>query len=447
MTYFSVCSGIEAASVAWKALGWKPVGFSEIEAFPCEVLKQRFPNVKNYGDMTKFKDWDVKKGDFDLLVGGTPCQAFSTAGFRKGLNDPRGNLTLVFLSMVDFYKPKYIVWENVPGILSDKTNAFSQFLHGLNEIGYIFDTDILDAQNFGVPQRRKRVFVVAINADYINSNFNIEVDYEKLSYGELYTEREIRMREPNQLEKAKDKINFIKCSNANFRRGIEKVCAIKNFMQRTFDESEKEKQDDSTELESGARGNGKGQLKDFSLNNESSYGGFIETSTAGALTVSGGYCSGGGENLLVYDIHIADIKPRDCKKGVVAPILATYSKQSSVPLIQQPVLYKTHLMDTRIKECKDGVADTVNAMGDVPFIKQNDAECKSIVRRLTPLECERLQGFPDNWTRIKWRGKDESECPDSLRYKACGNSMATPVMQYIGRCIDVLENALSEYKG
>lgn len=117
MRYLSVCSGIEAASVAWHDLGWEAAGFSEIERFPSEVLRHRFPNVRNYGDMTNFKEWqDV--GTFDLLVGGTPCQSFSVAGLRKGLDDPRGNLMLSFGAMAAHFRPKWVVWENVPGVLS-----------------------------------------------------------------------------------------------------------------------------------------------------------------------------------------------------------------------------------------------------------------------------------------------------------------------------------------
>jgi DNA-cytosine methyltransferase len=161
MRYLSVCSGVEAASVAWHDLGWTPVGFSEIEPFPSAVLAHRFPSVKNYGDMTKYKEWPLKAGDIDLLVGGTPCQSYSVAGLRQGLNDPRGNLTLTFLGIVDHLRPEWVVWENVPGVLSDKTKAFHQFLDGLSELGYLVDFDICDAQFFGVPQRRRRIFVCA----------------------------------------------------------------------------------------------------------------------------------------------------------------------------------------------------------------------------------------------------------------------------------------------
>ena len=116
MNYLSVCSGIEAATCAWHSLGWNPIGFSEIEPFPCKVLAHHYPDVPNFGDMTKFKEWP--DANIDVLVGGTPCQSFSIAGLRKGLDDPRGNLMLTYLAIADRYKPKYILWENVPGVLS-----------------------------------------------------------------------------------------------------------------------------------------------------------------------------------------------------------------------------------------------------------------------------------------------------------------------------------------
>ena len=166
MKYFSVCSGIEAASCAWESLGWKPAGFSEIEPFPCAVLAHHFPNVKNYGDMTKYKEWD-NVGKFDVLVGGTPCQSFSVAGLRKGLNDPRGNLMLTFGAIADHFRPRWIVWENVPGVLSSNGGRdFGSFLGMLGELGYGVAYRILDAQYFGVAQRRRRVFVVGYLGDW-----------------------------------------------------------------------------------------------------------------------------------------------------------------------------------------------------------------------------------------------------------------------------------------
>jgi len=158
--YLSVCSGIEAASVAWHELGWTPVAFSEIEKFPSAVLAHYYPNVPNWGDMTKFKEWPDES--IDVLVGGTPCQSFSLAGLRKGLADPRGNLMLTFLAIADKYRPEWLVWENVPGVLSSNGGRdFGALLGGLAKLGYGFAYRILDAQYFGVAQRRRRVFVVA----------------------------------------------------------------------------------------------------------------------------------------------------------------------------------------------------------------------------------------------------------------------------------------------
>lgn len=163
MRYLSVCSGIESATAAWHTLGWQPVAFSEIEPFPCALLAHHYPEVPNWGDMTKFKEWS--HADIDVLVGGTPCQSFSVAGLRKGLDDPRGNLMLTYLAIAGRYRPKWVVWENVPGVLSDKTNAVETFLDGLEQLGYIIDIDILDAQFHGVAQRRRRVFICGQHRD------------------------------------------------------------------------------------------------------------------------------------------------------------------------------------------------------------------------------------------------------------------------------------------
>ena len=167
MNYLSVCSGVEAASVAWKGLGWNPLGFSEIEKFPSEVLNHHYPNVPNLGDMTNYRSWNFGKRSVDLIVGGTPCQSFSVAGLRKGMEDPRGNLALTFCAILDKFRPKWFVWENVPGVLSsNKGRDFGSFLGAVAELGYGASYRVLDAQNFGVPQRRRRVFVVGHLGDW-----------------------------------------------------------------------------------------------------------------------------------------------------------------------------------------------------------------------------------------------------------------------------------------
>ena len=164
--YGSVCSGIEAATAAWHQLGWQAQWFSEIENFPSAVLQHHYPDVPNYGDMTKFKEWPNDES-IDLLVGGTPCQSFSVAGLRKGLDDPRGNLMLTYLAIAERYRPRWVVWENVPGVLSSNGGRdFGTFLWALGELGYGFAYRTLDAQYFGVAQRRRRVFVVGYLGDW-----------------------------------------------------------------------------------------------------------------------------------------------------------------------------------------------------------------------------------------------------------------------------------------
>ena len=166
MNYLSVCSGIEAATVAWHHMGWKPVGFSEIEKFPSQVLAHHYPQVTNFGDMTKYKEWKLDE-TIDLLVGGTPCQSFSVAGLRKGLEDPRGNLALTYCGILDHFRPQWFVWENVPGVLSSGGGRdFGSFLGAVAELGYGFAYRVLDAQYFGVAQRRRRVFVVGCFGDW-----------------------------------------------------------------------------------------------------------------------------------------------------------------------------------------------------------------------------------------------------------------------------------------
>ncbi|WP_312411958.1 DNA (cytosine-5-)-methyltransferase [Shinella sp.] len=164
LRFLSVCSGIEAASVAWHPLGWKAVAFSEIEKFPSAVLAHHYPDVPNLGDMTNYEEWPEYA--IDILCGGTPCQSFSIGGLRKGIHDPRGSLMLTYLAIARRYKPRFIVWENVVGVLSsNRGRDFGTFLGGLAECGYGFAYRVLDAQFFGSAQQRRRVVVVGCLGD------------------------------------------------------------------------------------------------------------------------------------------------------------------------------------------------------------------------------------------------------------------------------------------
>ena len=197
MKYLSVCSGIEAATVAWHGLGWTPVAFSEIEAFPAAVLAHHYPTVPNLGDLTKYREWPEELlVEVDLLVGGTPCQAFSVAGKRQSLDDERGNLSLIYVNLYHHINevrkrhgrpPAIALWENVPGVLSTKDNAFGCFIGGLlgcdeapqtesgkwDKAGFLSSETvrvgyrILDAQYFGVAQRRRRVFLAAVPCELV----------------------------------------------------------------------------------------------------------------------------------------------------------------------------------------------------------------------------------------------------------------------------------------
>jgi len=190
MNFISMASGIEAASVAFGPLGWTPVAFSEIEKFPSSVLAHHYPDVPNVGDLAAF-DWSVYRDKVDAVCAGFPCQAFSIAGLGKSLEDDRGNLSIVGVKAIRLIRPRWVLLEQVPGVLSKPDNPFGCILAGLcgadapllpgtkngkwsgsgivlpaSKDGYGLAWRILDAQYFGVPQRRRRVFVVGYLGDW-----------------------------------------------------------------------------------------------------------------------------------------------------------------------------------------------------------------------------------------------------------------------------------------
>jgi DNA (cytosine-5)-methyltransferase 1 len=368
--YGSVCSGIEAATVAWHPIGWRAAFYSEIEPFPCALLNHYYPNVPNHGDMTKFKEWP--HAALDLLVGGTPCQSFSVAGLRKGLDDPRGNLTLVYLAVADKYRPRWLVWENVPGVLSDGTGAFGAFLGGLGELGYGFAYRVLDAQYFGVPQRRRRVFVVGCLGDW---RCAAAVLFERAS---------------------------LRGDSAPSRESRERVAPTIS-----------------------ARTKGGGGLgTDFDCD-----GGLIHE-TVGAL------CA---------DTHPGAYSGQDAYTGRLVPVAHT----QTMPTLRAAASQDGPGHGARSGDCKDEYIVPVcfGSQMSTPHWQHDQADTLQAknpkglaigmqVRRLTPRECERLQGFPDDYTLIPYRGKPAADGP---RYKALGNSMAVPVMRWIGERIQAVD--------
>lgn len=362
MRYGSVCSGVEAASVAWEPLGFEPVFFSEIEPFPSAVLAHHWPSVPNHGDMTQFEGWDYEQGSIDILVGGTPCQSFSVAGLRGGIADSRGNLALTYCRMVDRLRPRWTVWENVPGVLSSGGGRdFGSILGAMAQLGYSFAWRVLDAKNFGVPQRRRRVFLVG-------------------------------------------------CSSGDFRDPssilFESGCGGRDF------ETRRKTQQKNT----------KTATRCFARN--------VESEVAAALqTTMHDYSRADGFNTIVYENHGTDSRVKELGEACQT-VTARWGTGGN----NTPIVYESHPIDSRVKELGD-VSSTVTVKwakgtADTPLCV---ASQQNSVRRLTPTEAERLQGFPDGHTNIPYRNKPES--PDSPRYKAMGNSMAVPVMRWIGQRI------------
>lgn len=376
MRYLSVCSGIEAATCAWHTLGWKPVGFSEIEPFPSEVLAHRFPDVKNYGDMTKYKEWNIEPGTIDILVGGTPCQSFSIAGLRKGLADPRGNLMLTFGAIADHYKPTWIVWENVPGVLSSNGGRdFGAFLGMLGKLGYGFAYRILDAEFFGVPQRRRRVFVVGYLGDWRPP-------------AAVLFESESLCGHPAPSREAGKGIAFNAQGSASQGLSVGEITPTLDRSKTPAVCFEPRSPDGCARL-----------VGDVSPTLNSMGGGQREP----CICLMD---QGGGVMNIEKDLSGT---LRSQTKGHEPIVMASGQSNAEICKDHSPT--------------RHGVAE------------------QSAVRRLTPRECERLQGFQDDWTLIPWRGKPKEECPDGARYKAIGNSMAVPVMRWIGERIRGLTTA------
>lgn len=463
MRYGSVCSGIEAASKAWEPLGWKPAWFSEIEPFPSAVLAHHWPEVTNLGDMTQISD-AVRTGNVeapDVLVGGTPCQAFSIAGLREGLSDDRGQLTLSYVELANAIDAKrrergepesIIVWENVPGVLSSKDNAFGCFLAGLagesselqpaggkwTHAGCVSGPErviawrVLDAQFFGVAQRRRRVFVVAsARKGFDPAAVLFELDSvrrdsaprresqpeiarnagERTKVGSHWDNPE----NPHPTLNQSNNIGGIGASNQELfsQRGSGLVSDSYSDVSRTLlaKENDSTAEDLETYVVHGTQ--------DPDINRELAH-------TLGR--------NNGQENACIAFSYKDN--GADATSDLSPTIRAGNHDKSHANSGQPPAIAIAGNTIGRAPEnggngtgyCKEvGYTLTKSDQHGVAYGMQ--------VRRLTPIECERLQGFPDNHTMISWRGKDAAECPDGPRYKAIGNSMAVPVMRWIGERI------------
>ena len=394
MRYVSLFSGIEAATVGWHEMGWKPVVFADFDDFPSAVLKHHYPEVPNAGDVLKH-DWKQYQGKAELIVGGSPCQSFSHAGKRLGMDDPRGNLALHYLRIVRDIQPKWFIYENVPGLLSSNGgHDFAVFLGEVAKLGYGFAYRVLDAQYFGVPQRRRRVFVVGCADGDWRSAAAVLFDKESLC-GDL-------------------------ASSKTERQG-------------------------SSLFSQGSVGNEGGELGRGIVHCEDKAPTMMAANAPGRTGQAGEE-----ENAIIVqqEIGFSHTQGLDCQPSTRHfPTLRAEGNGMavSIPIHDKATRYRGGGEGRNNDGASNflGVGDESDPMYSLTTNDQHMVfkEGEHIVRRLTPIECERLQGFPDNYTQVHWKGKPAEECPSSHRYKALGNSMAVPVMKWIGMRIDMLNSA------
>ena len=552
MRYASVCSGVEAASLAWMPLGWEAVWFSEIEPFPCAVLKERFPDVPNLGDMTEIKG-EKYHGTVDLLVGGTPCQGFSVAGKQGGLNDSRSALCLAYCGLLETMRPRWFVWENVPGVFStNQGDDFRAFLGKIDEIGYSVAWRVLDAQYVrvdgfprAVPQRRRRVFVVGhLGGDW---RYPASVLFEPgclpgdtpprrvkgagvarsltASTGgasgkeqqHTFISGDGRLLNALGVDGYNGAISGqvsatvdINCKNVN---GTTLVMANG---QANSEVSEAFSPALTCDHESpiicagfsggqGAKAGGIGYEDEVAPTIRSAESGSNQVpdvvchenhdapiafrwaaSPTQGLPIGIDYChtmmaNKNGEPAVCYENHAQDSRIKPC--GEYSPQINAKSGTGggNLPLVQEcfpinsmiigknvkvgdrqttgignagdplPTISSAHHHAVAVAENIIGRKENTGANGTGAQVElaytQNATGVMGVsvntsVRRLLPVECERLMGFPDNWTRIPWRGKPAEDCPDAPRYKACGNSMCVNVMRWIGMRIENVERRM-----
>ncbi|HBQ9083270.1 TPA: phage N-6-adenine-methyltransferase [Klebsiella quasipneumoniae] len=444
MIYGSICSGIEAATVAWEPLGWKAAWFSEIEAFPSAVLAERWPEVVNLGDMTKIAA-AVRAGEVqapDVMVGGTPCQAFSIAGLRNGLADARGQLTLSYVELANAIDDKRIergeeeaifVWENVPGVLTSHDNAFGCFLAGLagescelepsggkwTHSGCVYGPQrtiawiVKDAQYFGVAQRRKRVFVVA-SARKVFDPCQV-----------LFESEGVRRDTPPSREPQT-------AVAALTARGAGTCGADDNQAQAGHIIAECANGDISHTLKAegfdgSEDGTGRGiPVIAFGGGNT---GGNIDV--AACLTAKGQRIDFDVETFAVHGTQ-----DPDTNLELAHTLGRNHGQENAIFTEPFTLAIRGRNEGSTVEVRNDGVANALlTPNGGRAGMGVGAIGWGMQVRRLMPVECERLQGFPDNHTLISWRGKEVAECPDGPRYRAIGNSMAVPVMRWIGERI------------
>ena len=502
MIYGSVCSGIEAASVAWAPLGWRAAWFAETDPFCREVLAQRWPGVPNLGDMTAITEESLNgRPAVDVLVGGTPCQSFSVAGLRGGLDDDRGNLALEFLRLAGRLRPRWLVWENVPGVFSslshdapdrrepghdlggpdgprdgeevvvsdsydaEEAHAFGRFLAGLSELRYGFAYRVLDAQYVrveshprAVPQRRRRVFLVGYLGDW-RPAVAVLLEPESLR-GDSPPRREAGQDVAGTLvHRAQKGGGFgtdFDCAGGlvsgtvtrSLGVGGADVARAENLVAGTLDAHYGAKHGhDNQHIDGGASlfvlSGRAPPLGGNHYGDRPSQEGLL---VAHSLTADGFDASddgtGRGTPIIAFSC-----KDSGLDAGEVAPTLRALSHDRSHANAggQVAVMEVRGRGDGRNRELRrDGAANALRTpSGGRDGIGVGAIHSGSTVRRLTPRECERLMGFPDDYTLVSYRGRPAADGP---RYRALGNSMAINCMSWIGQRMALFEKVAGRLK-
>ena len=500
-----MCSGIEAATVAWHGLGWTPVGFSEIEPFPSAVLAHHYPNVPNFGDMTQHEHWPLQPGSIDLLVGGTPCQSFSVAGLRAGLSDPRGGLMLTYLEIARRLRPRWVVWENVPGVLSSNGGRdFGSFLGAMGELRYGWAYRVIDAQYCrvdgrwpkAVPQRRRRVFVVGCDLERDPRGRERAAEVLALGTGlrwHLEESGKTRKTAPPDAEGCAGTVSSKwakgtggpagdECYNLttqpigyrwqNNRDGLQQDDAVAAMRASTgssgfhemnhpvvvqpvpFTKSKRAQSvtDDKTWVD--------GQVNPtLSLFDQ---GDTRATTVAVAFSIN--TLTLGGRPDAVNDKRMTmgvgeNGDPQFTLQAAHGHAVAHafYSTGGTHGLNEQPEVSPAvkvggglGIPSPPAVAFSDTSATLKGGSGERGYPDLSDGNKHSMVgtamtvRRLTAKECERLQAFPDDYTLIPWRKKQAEDCPDGPRYKALGNSMAVNCMAWIGERIAAVDAQMNE---
>jgi len=375
--YGSVCAGIEAITMGWHGLGFEPAFFSEIDAAPRAVLAHHYPHVPLHGDFTTIQGDEY--GPIDLLVGGTPCQSFSVAGLRGGLDDDRGNLALEFLRLADRTRARWLVWENVPGVLSSNGGRdFGSILGGLVELGYGFAYRVLDAQHFGVPQRRRRVFLVGHLGDW------------RRAAAVLFERHSLQGHPAPRREKGQAAPTIPSRRSAGGGLGTDFDCD--------------------------------GGLVATAFQTSGNCGAWETGEITGALDTN----TDPNSTVLAFTQNSrSEVRQIGGDGQIVGAIAADAGAQQ-----QNYVAFQSS--QSGVREVETHATLDAN-MGSR---RHNGIATASAVRRLTPRECERLQGFPPDFTLVPYRGKLMADGP---RYKMLGNSMAVPVVRWIGQRIAAVE--------